>query len=95
MYQHLGLNMFDQLSAAALVRNRPSNTQGSAMRTPSPASVAFIHQFPDNPWLENLAIRPTGQVLVTTLTSADHYLVDSLKTWRSALIRSLSNHTDK
>jgi len=35
-----------------------------------------IHQFPNPTWVENLAVRPNGQILTTLITSPDVYLID-------------------
>jgi hypothetical protein len=39
-----------------------------------------IHQFPNETWLENLAIRQNGQILVTVLSAPELYLIDPLHT---------------
>jgi hypothetical protein len=35
-----------------------------------------IHQFPNNTWLENLAVRQDGQIIVTVLSAPELYQVD-------------------
>jgi hypothetical protein len=36
----------------------------------------LVHQFPLPTWIENLAVRQNGQILVTILTSPELYLID-------------------
>lgn len=44
-----------------------------------PLPNRIVHQFPLPTWLENLAVRPNGQILVTVTTAAQVYLVDPSK----------------
>jgi hypothetical protein len=39
-----------------------------------------IHQFPNKTWVENLAIRHNGQILVTVLSAPELYQVDPFRT---------------
>jgi len=39
----------------------------------------LVYEFPRGVWLENLAVRPCGSILLTTLTKPDLYMVDPLK----------------
>lgn len=81
------------LSAAFPIKDLPSNGQELALSERTAlSSVAVIHQFPDNTWIENLAIRPNGHVLVTTLTSPDLYLIDPFHAGRSVLVHSFPDH---
>lgn len=41
-----------------------------------PLPVQIIHEFPHNTWVENLAVRSNGKVLVTLVTSPDLYQID-------------------
>ena len=38
----------------------------------------LVYQFPNNTWIENLAVRPSGSLLVTLITTPDLYLIDPL-----------------
>jgi hypothetical protein len=38
----------------------------------------LLYQFPNNTWLENFAIRPNGQLLITLITTPEIYLWDPL-----------------
>ncbi|KAL8831848.1 MAG: hypothetical protein Q9191_000637 [Dirinaria sp. TL-2023a] len=88
---HLAISCL--LSTASLIKELPSTGQELALLERSThTSVAVIHQFPHNTWIENLAIRPNGQVLVTTLTSPDLYLIDPFRAGRSVLVHSFSDH---
>ena len=81
------------LSAASIIKGLHSNSQELSLRKRSTlTSVVVIHQFPHNTWIENLAIRPNCQVLVTTLTSPDLYLIDPFDAGHSVLIHSFSDH---
>lgn len=44
-----------------------------------PLSSRIVHQFSDPTWIENIAIRSNGDLLVTFLTSPDLYLIDPTK----------------
>lgn len=39
----------------------------------------LIYEFPNRTWVENLAIRANGQILVTILSSPELYLIDPFK----------------
>src|ERR1700723_2236117 len=39
-----------------------------------------MYQFPNETWVENLAVRQNGQILVTVLTAPELYLVDPFHT---------------
>ena len=39
-----------------------------------------IHQFPNNTWVENMAVRQSGQILVTVLSAPELYQVDPFHT---------------
>lgn len=45
-----------------------------------PLPTRNIHQFPNDTWLENIAIRQNGQILVTVLTAPELYQVDPFYT---------------
>lgn len=57
----------------------PSSARGipsrSAARDLLPSSY-IVHQFPQPTWIENIAVRDNGQLLVTMLLTADLYLID-------------------
>jgi hypothetical protein len=57
----------------------PSSARGipshSAARDQVPTSY-IVHQFPQPTWIENIAVRGNGQLLVTLLLTADLYLID-------------------
>ena len=38
----------------------------------------LVYQFPNHTWVENLAVRPNGSLLVTIITSPDLYLINPL-----------------
>ncbi|TVY84561.1 hypothetical protein LSUE1_G002749 [Lachnellula suecica] len=45
---------------------------------PCQAPVRLIHEFPQGTWIENIAIRSNGQILVTIFSSPDLYLIDPI-----------------
>ncbi|KAL9122897.1 MAG: hypothetical protein Q9187_000548 [Circinaria calcarea] len=54
------------------INSRQATTGASTANLP----VGVIYEFPKDTWVENLAVRPSGEVLVTLLTSPDVYQVD-------------------
>jgi len=52
----------------------------STLLTPTTALLPtkFIYEFPKATWIENLAVRPCGSTLLTTLTGPDLYQIDAL-----------------
>jgi len=63
---------FVTLASTRTLRHSRSNSQ----ELDSPAQVHLIHQFPNPTWVENIAVRKNGQLLLTTITGPDLYLVD-------------------
>jgi hypothetical protein len=54
----------------------------------------LVHQFPNRTWLENLAIRQNGQILLTALSSSELYQVDPIHADRPpALIYTIPGAT--
>jgi hypothetical protein len=60
------------LSLVSTLTNHP-RCQGQDV---APAEAHLIHQFPNPTWVENIAIRKTGQLLLTVITSPSLFLVD-------------------
>lgn len=60
-----------------------AETNGSSLWR---AETRTIYQFPNNTYVENLAVRPNGQILVNTLTSPQVWLVDPDLPDRAVLI---------
>lgn len=54
-------------------------------------TVEVIHRFPNNTWVENLAVRSNGQVLITVMTTPDLYLIDPTNP-QPVLVHSFTNH---
>ncbi|CAG9983030.1 unnamed protein product [Clonostachys byssicola] len=52
-----------------------------------------VHQFPAPSWIENLAVRSNGQVLVTFISAPEVYLVDPSEPAKTVLIHKFSNVT--
>jgi hypothetical protein len=63
-----------------------------ASSTSLPLPIRTLHQFPKPTWIENLAIRPNGQLLLTILTSPDLYLLDPSQPSQPILIHSFSGY---
>jgi hypothetical protein len=58
---------------SALTINHPRSDR---LEQTSPGHL--IHQFPDPTWVENIAVRRNGQLLVTIVTAPELYLIDPL-----------------
>ena len=57
-----------------------------------PHGVRTVYEFPNGTWVENIAVRPNGQLLVTLLQpTPDLYLIDPFKTEASILIHRFPN----
>ncbi|KAL1860532.1 hypothetical protein Daus18300_009164 [Diaporthe australafricana] len=52
--------------------------------------VRTIYQFPNNTYVENLAVRPNGQILVNVLTSPQIWLIDPEVPDRAVLVHEFS-----
>lgn len=52
----------------------------------SKADSRTIYQFPNNTYVENLAVRPNGQILVSVLTSPQLWLIDPELPGRAVLV---------
>ena len=44
--------------------------------SPSPNPIQTIYKFPNETWVENIAVRSSGQLLVTLATTPDVYQID-------------------
>ncbi|RDW92409.1 calcium-dependent phosphotriesterase-2 [Coleophoma crateriformis] len=62
----------------SLRRPRTLHSRSSLPFTNSTISPSVVTQFPNNTWLENLAIRPNGQIIISLITTPALYLVDPL-----------------
>lgn len=71
----------------------------SAISIPQPRSDSLplpshiIHQFSNNTWIENLRVRSTGQLLLTTATAPDVYHLDPAAPSTASLIHSFAGNT--
>ncbi len=54
----------------------PTAAHPAATPKPLALPVRIIHEFPHNTWVENLAVRSNGKVLVTLLSTPDLYQID-------------------
>ena len=52
-----------------------NSTPLSSRTTSPPLTTQTIYQFPNQTWLENIAIRRTGQILVTVLSAPELWQV--------------------
>jgi len=55
-----------------------------------PLATHVVHQFPLPTWIENLAIRSNGQILLTILTKPELYLVDPAHPDKAVLVHTFS-----
>jgi hypothetical protein len=74
-------------SAAGIPRR--SLAQGHA---PQPISYV-VHQFPDPTWAENIAVRETGELLVTILSTPDLYLINPLAASSPTLLHNFAPYS--
>ena len=56
----------------------------SSLKSP----VRTTYQFPNETWVENIAVRSSGQLLVTIITSPDLYQVDLFSSAPASLVHS-------
>jgi hypothetical protein len=60
----------------------------------SPAwPIQTVYEFPNETWIENIAVRPSGELLVSIITSPDLYQVDPLASAPARLIHSFPQAT--
>ena len=74
----------------------PASSSSLSARTAQsrlPLPVHVIHEFPLGTFVENLAVRRNGQILVTIVTAPELYQVDPLKIRAPILIHTFSNAT--
>jgi len=74
----LALSSTSLLSIIPHIAAHPSNALSATPRAkqPLPLPVEIIYEFPPQTWVENLAVRSNGKVLVTLLTTPDLYQID-------------------
>ena len=53
-----------------------------------PLPITIIHEFPPQTWVENLAVKSCGNILVTLLTSPDIYQIDPSQQTSPILVHS-------
>lgn len=63
-----------------------------ATTTGLPLPTHTLHQFPKPSWIENLAVRSNGQLLLTVLTSPNLYLLDPSESSKPALVHSFEGY---
>lgn len=64
------------LTVLALLSSNVEAKPLSRRNTTDLAPIRLIHEFPLGSWVENMAVRANGQLLVTMLTVPDLYLID-------------------
>ena len=57
-----------------------------------PLPVDILYEFPQGTWVENLAVRSNGQVLVTLLSTPDLYQIDPDSKTAPILVHTFSDH---
>ena len=58
-----------------------------------PTTYYTVHQFPNQTWLENIAIRSNGQLLLTVIGRPELYLVDPANPKTAQLLHTFPNAT--
>ena len=69
-----------------------SDDHAKISRKPLPLPVEVVHEFPHGTWLENLAVRSNGKVLVDILTSPDLYQIDPSTKKAPVLVHHFCDH---
>ncbi|KAI4089779.1 MAG: hypothetical protein LQ344_005144 [Seirophora lacunosa] len=72
----------------------PTITHPRPSQRPLPLPVHVIHEFPKGTWIENIAVRPNDQILVSLSTSPDLYQIDPVPYRRPPiLVHSFAGYT--
>jgi hypothetical protein len=82
LFSSLSYVLFLVFLAGVVVRGRASSTK-PVLRT--------VTQFPNLTWVENLAVRSNGQVLVTLLTTPELVLVDPFNDGKQVVVHQFPN----
>jgi hypothetical protein len=61
--------------------------------SPSTSPIKTIYEFPNETWVENLAVRSSGELLLTLITTPDLYQLDPFSPTEAILIHSFPNAT--
>jgi hypothetical protein len=69
------------LRASLVLALYPSHAFSAPYHQPHPA-IRTVYQFPNLTWIENIAVRSDGQLLVTKLTSPELHLVNPFTTYQ-------------
>lgn len=80
------------LSLVTLIVSAAGFTAANPARhvTRASNSVRTVYQFPENTFVENLAVRSNGQLLVDVLTSPQVWLVDPVKPGQAILVHEFA-----
>ena len=70
----------------------PTTDDATSSRKSLPLPVQVVHEFPHGTWVENLAVRSNGKVLVDILTSPDIYQIDPRSKKDPILVHHFSDH---
>ena len=82
-------SIFTISHTVALPQTTPT---ASETRKHLPLPVEIIHEFPQGTWVENLAVRSYGQVLVSLLSTPDLYQIDPSNKTAPILVHSFPEH---
>jgi hypothetical protein len=61
--------------------------------SPPKSPIQTIYEFPNETWVENIAVRSSGQLLVTIITTPDLYQVDPFSSSPATLVHSFPHAT--
>ena len=84
---------FNLLFSISILYLSPQTLSSPTRHLPSSPSVSLIHAFPPNSSLENLAVRPNNQVIVTFLNEPNLYLVDPAHPTQATFIHNFAPAT--
>lgn len=93
LYSTHSLHFLLLSSAISCISAYPAGDDHTASsRKPLPLPVEVLHEFPHGTWVESLAVRSNGKVLVDIITSPDLYQIDPLTKKAPVLVHHFCDH---
>ncbi|KAG8418458.1 hypothetical protein J3458_005868 [Metarhizium acridum] len=85
------------LSSACLASHAASSAlpraEGASCSSQGGSNARVIHQFPEGTWIENIAERPNGNLLVTLLDRPELHQIDPRHPANATLVHRFAGHT--
>ena len=88
----LSLRSIAGFSLLSLALALPASEISARRADPLPLPVEIIHQFPHPTWVQDLAVRADGKVLVTLLTAPELYEIDPFGKKDATLVHTFPDH---